>query len=78
MAERSWSGLEEIEAVIRRLSMAQQLLQLDGGNLGGGVVAITIGPLRLFGCEWTVAFAAGSSLAGVLSPRHGTEGPGQA
>jgi AraC family ethanolamine operon transcriptional activator len=36
-----------MEAVIRRLAMPLQLLQLDGGHLGGGVVAIRIGPLRL-------------------------------
>ena len=46
-AQQSWSGLEEMEAVIRRLAMPLQLLQLDGGHLGGGVVAIRIGPLRL-------------------------------
>ena len=33
-AERSWWGLEEIEAEIRRLAMPLQLHQLDGGNLG--------------------------------------------
>jgi len=33
-AECSWSGFEEIEAVIRRLAMSLQLHQLDGGNLG--------------------------------------------
>jgi len=36
-----------MEAVVRRLAMPLELLQLDGGNLGGGVVAIRIGPLRL-------------------------------
>ena len=46
-AQQSWSGLEEMEAVIRRLAMPLELLQLDGGHLGGGVVAIRIGPLRL-------------------------------
>ena len=46
-AQHSWSGLEEMEAVIRRLALPLALLQLDGGNLGGGVVAIRIGPLRL-------------------------------
>jgi len=46
-AQQSWSGLEEMEAVIRRLAMPLELLQLDGGNLGGGVVAVRIGPLRL-------------------------------
>ena len=46
-AQQSWSGLEEMEVVIRRLAMPLQLLQLDGGHLGGGVVAIRIGPLRL-------------------------------
>ena len=45
--QQSWSGLEEMEAVIRRLAMPLQLLQLDGGNLGGEVMAIRIGPLRL-------------------------------
>ena len=44
---QSWSGVEEMEAVIRRLTLPLQLLQLDGGHLGGGVVAIRIGPLRL-------------------------------
>ena len=46
-AQQSWSGLEEMEAVVRGLAMPLQLLQLDGGNLGGGVVAVRIGPLRL-------------------------------
>ena len=46
MAERSWSGLEEIKAKIRRQTITLRLLELDGGNLGGGVVAIRIGPLR--------------------------------
>ena len=45
--QHSCSGLEEMEALIRRLAMPLQLLQLDGGHLGGGVVAIRIGPLRL-------------------------------
>jgi len=36
-----------MEAVIRRLALPLRLLQLDGGNLGGGVVAARIGPLRL-------------------------------
>jgi AraC family ethanolamine operon transcriptional activator len=45
--QQSCSGLEEMEAVIRRLAMPLQLLQLDGGQLAGGVVAIRIGPLRL-------------------------------
>ncbi|MCX5955142.1 MAG: helix-turn-helix domain-containing protein [Cyanobacteria bacterium] len=46
-AHLSWSGVDEMEAVIRSLAMPLQLLQLDGGHLGGGVVAIRIGPLRL-------------------------------
>jgi AraC family ethanolamine operon transcriptional activator len=33
--------------VIQRLGLPLRLLQLDGGNLGGGAMAITIGPLRL-------------------------------
>ena len=44
---QSWSGVEEMQAVIRRLTLPLQLLQLDGGNLAGGVVAVRIGPLRL-------------------------------
>jgi len=44
---QSWSGVEEMEAVIRRLALPLQLLQLDGGHLAGGVVAVKIGPLRL-------------------------------
>lgn len=44
---QSWSGVEEMEAVIRSLALPLQLLQLDGGLLAGGVVAIRIGPLRL-------------------------------
>jgi AraC family ethanolamine operon transcriptional activator len=36
-----------MEAVIQRLGQPLRLLQLDGGNLGGGVMAIRIGPLRL-------------------------------
>ena len=43
----SWSGVEEMEAVIQRLGQPLRLLQLDGGNLGGEVMAIRIGPLRL-------------------------------
>ena len=46
-AQQSWSGLEEMEAVVKRLALPLQLLQLDNGNLGGSVVAIRIGPLRL-------------------------------
>ena len=46
-AHLSWSSVDEMEAVIRRLALPLQVLQLDGGNLGGGVVAIRIGPLRL-------------------------------
>ena len=46
-AQRSWSGVEEMEMVIQRLGLPLQLLQLDGGNVGGGVVATRIGPLRL-------------------------------
>ena len=46
-AHLSWSGVEEMEAVIQRLGQPLRLLQLDGGNLGGGAMAITIGPLRL-------------------------------
>lgn len=45
-AHLSWSGVE-MEAVIQRLGQPLRLLQLDGGNLGGGAMAITIGPLRL-------------------------------
>ncbi len=45
--QQSCSGLEQMEAVIRRLAMPLQLLQLDGGHLSGGVVALRIGPLRL-------------------------------
>ncbi|MCX5958353.1 MAG: helix-turn-helix domain-containing protein [Cyanobacteria bacterium] len=36
-----------MEAVIQRLGQPLRLLQLDGGNLGGEVMAIRIGPLRL-------------------------------
>jgi len=39
MAERSWSGLEEMEAVIRHLAMTLLFLELDGGNLGAGPMA---------------------------------------
>jgi hypothetical protein len=46
-AQQSWSGLEEMEAVVKRLALPLQLLQLDNGNRGGSVVAIRIGPLRL-------------------------------
>jgi len=34
--QHSCSGLEEIEALIRRLAMPLHLLQLGGGNLGAG------------------------------------------
>ena len=46
-AQLSWSGVEQMEAVIQHLGLPVRLLQLDGGHLGGGVVAIRIGPLQL-------------------------------
>jgi AraC family ethanolamine operon transcriptional activator len=47
LAPLSWSGVEELEAVLHRLGLPLQLLQLEGGNLAGGGLAIRIGPLRL-------------------------------
>lgn len=46
-AQLRWSSVEEMEAVIQRLGLPLQVLQLDGGNLNGGAVALRIGPLRL-------------------------------
>lgn len=45
--QRCWSSVEQMQQVIRRVGLPLELLQLEGGVLGGDVVALPIGPLRL-------------------------------
>jgi AraC family ethanolamine operon transcriptional activator len=42
-----WSGVEEMQAVVRRVGLPLELLQLEGGVLGGDGMALAVGPLRL-------------------------------
>ena len=43
----SWSAVDEMEMQVRRLGLPLQLLQLEGGPLGGGAVVTRVGPLHL-------------------------------
>lgn len=42
-----WSSVEELQAAMRRVGLPLELLQLEGGLLGGDGLALAVGPLRL-------------------------------
>lgn len=42
-----WSGVEEMQALVRQVGLPLELMQLEGGVLSGDGLALTVGPLRL-------------------------------
>lgn len=45
--ERSWTGVEELQSILQGMGLDLQLLQLEGGSLGGRMLLLELPPLRL-------------------------------